>query len=142
MLGLEQLWGMKVGLILDDSWLVPRMSPKCHQELIPLPVVSFSLDVSDVSLDVDLSRNGRVKSKGKDKVMRSFAVGNVQRANTGCTRLQSLPRKPPGGRGTWVVLLMSELGQVTWQILNLLIEEEKTLFSYSVPKSPTSPVQP
>jgi len=82
---------MKVGLVLGHSWLVPRMSPKCHQELIPLPVASFSLDVSDISLDVDLNRNGRVKSKGKDKVMRSFAVGNIQRVSVGCTCLHSLP---------------------------------------------------
>ena len=33
-----------------------------------------------------------------------------------------------------MVSLVSELEKITWQILNLLIEEEKTLFSYSVPK--------
>lgn len=102
------------------------MSPNCHRELIPLPVASFSLDVSEVSLDVDVSRNGRVKSRGKDKVRRSFAVGNVWRINTGCGCLQSFPPKSPGGRGTWVVSLVSELEKIAWQILNVLIEEEKT----------------
>lgn len=68
-----------------------RTSPKCHQDLVPLPGgILFCLDVSDVSLDVDLNRNGRVKSKGKDKVMRRFAVGNVWRVNAGCSHLQSL----------------------------------------------------
>lgn len=71
-MSLELIWGTKVELVLDDLWLVPRMSPKCHRE----PVTSFSLDLSDVSLDVDLNRNGRVKSRGKDKVTRSFAVGS------------------------------------------------------------------
>lgn len=76
-------------LVLGDSL---RTSPKCHQELVPLSGdILFSLGVSDVSLDVDLSRSGRVKSKGKDKVTRSFAVGNVQRVNTGCSHLQALP---------------------------------------------------
>lgn len=64
---------------------------QCHRELIPLPVASFSLDILDVSLDVDLSRSGRVKSKGKDKVMRSFAVSNIWTVSAGCTHLQSLP---------------------------------------------------
>ena len=41
-----------------------------------------------------------------------------------------------------MVLLVSELGKIMWRILNLLIEEGKTLLSYSVPTSPASPVQP
>ena len=65
MLGLEQLRGVKVGLVLDE----PKMAPRARG--------SLSLDVSDVSLDVDWRRSGRVKSKGKDKVTRSFAGGSV-----------------------------------------------------------------
>ena len=57
-----------------------RTSPKCHRELVPLPGgILFSLDVSDVSLDVDLNRNGRVKSKGKDKVMRRQGTDGQRR---------------------------------------------------------------
>lgn len=78
-----------MALVLGDSL---RTSPKCHREFARLSGdILFSLGASDVSLDVDLSRSGRVKSKGKDKVTRSFAVGNVRRVNAGCSHLQALP---------------------------------------------------
>lgn len=125
---LEQLWGDEKGLVWDHS---PKEEPKRAPRAPLLPVPSSPLAVPEVSLDVDWSRSGRVKSKGKDKVRRGAVGGRIHR--------WPLPGKSPGGTGTWVV---SVGGRAAQDILSLLIEEEKDLFSYSTPKPPAAPDRP
>lgn len=125
---LEQLWGDEMRLVWGHSAKEePKRAPRAHL----LPVASSPLAVPEVSLDVDWSRSGRVKSKGKDKVRRGAVGGRIQR--------WPLPEKSPGGTGTWVV---SVGGRAAQDILSLLIEEEKDLFSYSTPKPPAAPDRP
>lgn len=58
-----------MGLVWGHS---AEEEPKTALRAHPLPVASSPLAVQDVSLDVDWSRSGRVKSKGKDKVRRAL----------------------------------------------------------------------
>lgn len=98
------------------------MSPRAH----PLPVASPPLAVPEVSLDVDCSRSGRVKSKGKEK---------VTRADPSPASSWKMSRRD----GAWAV---SARGQTARLILSLLIEEEKDSFSYPTPKPPAAPAWP
>lgn len=63
--------GVGAGSLVGSAEEEPKTAPRAR------PPARGSLAVPDVSLDVDLSRSGRVKSKGKDKVTRALLGGRI-----------------------------------------------------------------
>lgn len=115
-LGLEQLWGDEVGLVWGA-----KEEPKWLQDLIPclwLLPSRCSRGVPGRGLEPERPSEEQGQGQGEERVV----GGRICR--------WPLPGKSPGGTGTWVV---SARGQTARQILSLLIEQEKDLFSYSTP---------
>ncbi|NXY38371.1 PADI1 deiminase, partial [Pomatorhinus ruficollis] len=92
LLGLEQLQGDEVRRVWGHgAEEEPKTAPRAH----PLPVASSPLAVPEVSLDVDWSRSGRVKSKGKDKAKWTWGPDGQ-----GAVLLVNCDRDSPGAGGT------------------------------------------